>query len=99
MAHATYDNGVACIFNQGSWCSTQDHNIIMANMNYVGVLKEIIVVSYGGLCHVVMRCSWILVNTCGNATMKLNEYGSWMVNHGQRVCAHVEPYVFPLVIF
>jgi hypothetical protein len=75
MAHATYDSGVACIFSQGSWCSARDQNIIVANMHYVGVLKEIIVVSYGGLRLVVMKCSWIHVNTYGNAIMKQDEYG------------------------
>jgi hypothetical protein len=82
MAHATYDSGVACIFNQGSQCFTQDQNNIVANMHYVRVLKEIIGMSYGRLCCVVMRCSWILVNTCGNAIVKQNNYGFWMVNHG-----------------
>ncbi len=33
MVHATYDNGVAYIFNQGSWCFAQDQNIIVANMH------------------------------------------------------------------
>jgi hypothetical protein len=84
MAHATYDSGVAHIFNQGSWCYAQDQNIIMANMCYVGVLKEKIDVSHGGLRLVVMRCSWIPINTYGNAIMKQDEYGFWMVNHGRR---------------
>jgi hypothetical protein len=75
MAHATYDSGVACIFSQGSWCSARDQNIIVANMHYVGVLKEIIVVSYGGLRLVVMKCLWIHVNNRGNAIMKQDEYG------------------------
>jgi len=88
MAHATYDSGVACIFNQGSRCFAQDHNIIVANIHYVGVLKEIIVVSFGGSHLVVTRCSWILVKTHGNATMKQDEYGFWMVKHG-RECLHM----------
>jgi hypothetical protein len=44
LAHATFDSGVTCIFSQGSRCFAQDHNITVANMHYVGVLKEIIVV-------------------------------------------------------
>jgi hypothetical protein len=43
-------------------------------MHYVGVLKEIIDVSHGALRLVVMKCSWILVNTHGNATVKQDEY-------------------------
>jgi hypothetical protein len=75
MAHATYDSGAACISNQGSWCFALDQNIIVANMHHVGVLKEIIVVLFGGLRLMVMRCSWILINTRGNVTMKQDEYG------------------------
>jgi hypothetical protein len=67
-------------------------------MHYVGVLKYIIVVSYVGLHLVVMKYSWIPINTYGNAITKQDEYGFWMVNHGQRVPAHVEPYVFPSIV-
>jgi hypothetical protein len=44
--HATYDSGVTCIFKQGSHSSIRDKNIIKANLHYVGVLKEIIIMSY-----------------------------------------------------
>ncbi len=63
------------------------------------MLKKIIDVSYGGSQLVLVKWSWILVNTCGNATMKQDEYGFLMVNHGQRVSTHVELYVFPLIVF
>jgi hypothetical protein len=36
-------------------------NFVMANLNNVYVLKEIIVMSYGGLQLMVMRHSWIHV--------------------------------------
>jgi hypothetical protein len=57
--HATYDNGVACIFRQGSRSYVQDMNIVMANLHYVSMLKEIIVVSYIGQRVTLMKCSWI----------------------------------------
>jgi hypothetical protein len=44
--HTTYDNGIASIFIQGSHSSTQDRNVVMATLRYVGILKEILVVSY-----------------------------------------------------
>jgi hypothetical protein len=46
----------------------------------------------------LMKCSWIPINTRGNAIMKQNEYGFWVVNHHQRVPTHVEPYVFPSIV-
>jgi hypothetical protein len=41
----------------------------MANLHYVGVLKEIIVVSYIGQRVTLMKCSWIHVHMQGNATI------------------------------
>jgi hypothetical protein len=49
MVHATYDNGMTCIFKQSSQCFIQNKSIIVINLHYISVLKEIIVVSYGGL--------------------------------------------------
>jgi hypothetical protein len=74
MVHITYDSGVACIFKQGSWCSTQDMNIVVVNLHYVNVLKEIIVMSYGGLWLVLMKYLKIHVNIYGNDTMRQDEY-------------------------
>jgi hypothetical protein len=60
--HLTYDSRVACIFKQASHSSTMDENMVMANLNYIGVLKEILVVDYSGLLLVLFRCSWIPAN-------------------------------------
>jgi hypothetical protein len=74
--HATYDSGVACIFRQGSCSSVQDKSIVMANLHYVGVLKEIIVVSYTSQRVTFVKCSWILIHTQGNAaTVRQDEHG------------------------
>jgi hypothetical protein len=67
--HWTYDYGVACIFRQASCSSTRDENMVMVNLNYFGILKEILVVDYSCLLLVLFRCSWILANTRGNATI------------------------------
>jgi hypothetical protein len=81
--HATYDSGVACIFMQGSCSYVQDKNIVMANLHYVGVLKEIIVVSYTSQCVTFVKCSWILIHTQRNAAIvQQDEHGFWVVNHG-----------------
>lgn len=61
--HLTYDSGVACIFKQVSCSSMRDWNMVMANLNYVGVLKEILVVDYLSLQLVLFKCFWILANT------------------------------------
>jgi hypothetical protein len=47
--HLTYNVGVTCIFNQASQSSMRDQNKIIANLNYVGVLKEILLMDYSGV--------------------------------------------------
>jgi hypothetical protein len=51
------------------------------NLHYVSVLKKIIIVSYGGLQLVLMKCLWIPINTRGNAIVRQDEYGFWVMNH------------------
>jgi hypothetical protein len=65
--HNMYDNGVACVFKQGSCSFVQDKNIVMANLHYVGMLKEIIIVSYTNQRVTLMKRLWIHVHTQGTA--------------------------------
>ncbi len=92
--HLTYDFGVACIFRQAKCSSTNHENMVMANSNYVGVLKEIFVMDYSQLLLVLFRCSWIPTNTRGNATIRQDEHGFWVVNFTCWLPPMVEPYVF-----
>ncbi len=98
LMHLKYDYGVACIFRQVSRSSTKDHNMVMANLNYVGLLKEILIVDYFGLLLVLFKCSWIPTNTQGNATICQDEHGFWVVNFVHNLPLMVEPYVFPIVV-
>jgi len=75
LMHLKYDYRVACIFRQVSRSSTKDHNMVMANLNYVGLLKEILTVDYFDLLLVLFKCSWIPTNTQGNATICQDEHG------------------------
>jgi hypothetical protein len=72
--HLTKDVGVACIFHQASQSSMRDQNRIIAKLNYVGLLKEILLVDYFGLRLVLFKCSWILFKLYGNArtTVEMN---------------------------
>jgi hypothetical protein len=94
--HLTYDFGVACIFRQPSRSSTKDENMVMANLNYVNILK--VVVDYLGLLLVLFKCSWILANTQSNITIWQDEYGFWVVNFAHQLLPMVEPYVFPAIV-
>jgi hypothetical protein len=50
------------MFKQASRSLVKDQNIVVANLQYVGVLKEILVVAYSNLCVVLFHCSWIPPN-------------------------------------
>ncbi len=94
----TYDARITCIFNQVKQSSMQDQNKIIANLNYVGVLKGVLV-DYFGLCLVLFKCSWIPPNLCGNArTICQDEHGFWQVNFRCRLPPTMEPYVFPIIV-
>jgi hypothetical protein len=67
--HAMYDSGVACIFKQGGHSSIGDKNIVMANLHYVGVLKEKKLMSYTSQHVILMKCSWIPIHMQGNETV------------------------------
>ncbi len=60
--HATYDSGSASSFMQGSCSSARDRNIIIANIMYVGVLKEILLVKYLAMNRILFGGSWIPSN-------------------------------------
>jgi hypothetical protein len=98
LRYLTYGFGVACIFRQASCSSTWDQNFVMGNLNYVRVLKEILIVDYAGLPIVLFKCSWILANIRGNATIRHDEHGFWMVNLARQLSPIVEPYVFPTFV-
>ncbi len=86
-------------FNQTSQSSMWDQNKIIANLNYVGVLKEILLVDYYGLCLVLFKCSWIPPNLHGNArTICQDEHRFWQVNFQWQLPPTMEPYVLPITM-
>lgn len=97
LMHLKCDYGVAYIFRLVSCSSTKDYNMVMVNLNYVGVLKEMFVVDYFGLLLVLFKCSWIPTNTQCNATICQDEYGFWVVNFVHNLPPMVELYVFPIM--
>jgi len=99
LTHLAYNVGIACIFYQANQSSMQDQNKIIANLNYVGFLKEILLMDYFGLLLVLFNCSWIPPNLCGNArTICQDEHGFWQVKFRLWLPPTMEPYVFPITI-
>jgi hypothetical protein len=73
--HTTYDSGIACIFIQGSHSFAQDHNVVMATLRYVKILKEILVVSYVTMKWILFQTFWIPSNLQGVQSVRQDQYG------------------------
>ncbi len=96
--HMTYDNEITCIFIQGSHSSTRDYNVIITNLYYVRVLKEILVVSCATMKCILFCASWIPSNLRGAQTIQQYQYGFWLVNYVRRLPKHWQSYVFPSIV-
>jgi hypothetical protein len=94
--HTTYDSGIACIFIQGSRSSARDRNVVMATLRYVGVLKEILVVSYATMKQILFRASWIPSNLQRVQTIRQDQYGFWLINYARRLPKNSTTICFPI---
>ena len=62
----------------------------------VGILKNIILVSYGAVNPVVMEGSWIKTRDQGRRVVRKDQYGFWLVHYNCREAPdNHNPYVFP----
>jgi hypothetical protein len=62
----------------------------------VGVIKEILVVTYFNFCVVLFCCSWIPPNMWGSSsTICQDEHDFWLVNFAHQLPPMEKPYVFP----
>lgn len=86
--HVTYDSGVASL-------SSSNSNTVMD----VGVLKSILLVTYGGANFCVMKCSWIAPTDEGRRTIRKDNSGFWTVKFDARQDSRRHnPYVFPSAV-
>ena len=93
----TCDSGVAATFRRPCRASLRDRNPVMAEVEYVGQIHEIVELNYGGLCVIVLLCSWIKANYRGsNATMKKDKWGFNLVNFSRPLPFELESFAFPM---
>jgi hypothetical protein len=63
-----------------------DQRHVVANLEYVGWVEEIMEVNYGVLNTMVLLCNWVKANySRSNATIKQHEYGFTLVNFGSLI--------------
>ena len=81
--NVTFDSGIASVTEDAS---TLD----------VGILKDILLISYGKLNCVVMQGDWIKSSDQGRAAIRKDRLGFWSVLYNARDRGpHVNPFVFP----
>lgn len=94
--HSTYDSAIATIFTEPVRGDGVDNGVVEATLQYVGILKEILMVSFGALKVTLMRASWInMDNGDGVPSTVRDECGFFLVKHDRRLPPLEAPYVFP----
>ena len=95
----TSDSGVVGTFRQPCRYGLCDRRPIVANLEYIGNLEEIIEFNYRGYCTVVLLCSWVRENYRGeHATMKKDKYGFTIANFAKKILIGPESFAFPMHI-
>ena len=82
--HISFDAGVAAIFTQECRSSRADRHSVEAALNYVGIIKDIVVVDYGIHQYKVLKCSWIPPNLEGAPTIRAGTF----MDSGRRNMGH-----------
>jgi len=92
----TSDNEVASFF---SHINVDDNHHPSRQLQYVGVLKEILQLDYRTISTpiVLFQCDWVrnASDSHGNPTYKRNNVGFFMANFRHMLPEDIEPFVFP----
>ena len=95
----TCDSGIATTFHRPCRSGAGDINHVYADIEYVGNVQEIVELNYGGLCVVVLICSWVHANYRGNsATVKKDQWGFSIANFERMIPLGPESFAFPMHI-
>jgi len=92
----TQDFGGAATFRRPWQASARDRNVLDADVEYIGQVKEIVELDYRGTCIVVLVCRWVKLNYWGpNAMVKKDKWGFTLANFNS--CSHFgrESFAFP----
>ena len=92
--HVTFDSGVAELETRrnggGSPSTSAEVHLVR-----VGVLKNILVMSYGNLNIVLMVVSWVAKHTDDRPRLRRDAHGFWLANMAARPRDTANPYLLP----
>jgi hypothetical protein len=94
--HSTYDSAICTIFTETIQGGEGDPGLSEATLQYVGILKDILMVSFGALKVTLMRASWIPMHHGSETPTRIrDQFGFFLVKHEKRLPTMEAPYVFP----
>ena len=92
----TCDSGIAGTFIRPCRAGAGDRNIVMAPVEYVGNLDEIIELDYGIFTQVVLVALWVKANYRGiNATVKKDRWGFTVANFNRMLDFGEDSFALP----
>jgi hypothetical protein len=92
-----WDSCVATTFEHEYVSGPNDQRPVLAKLEYVGWLEEILELNYRVLNVVVSLCNWVKANYIGSsATVKRDEYGFTFVNFVSLNPIYDQSFAFPL---
>jgi hypothetical protein len=94
VRHVTYDSGVAELACRIPAQGPSD-SIARVELVRVGVLKNILVLTYGNLNIVLMVVSWVPKHTDELPMLRRDAYGFWIANMSARPRDTTNPYILP----
>ena len=92
----TSDSGIAATFLRECRFGLRDRNPIIAPVEYVGHLEEIVELNYNIFRQVVLIGTWVKANYRGaNATVKKDNFGFTIANFSQTIPFGRDSFAFP----
>jgi hypothetical protein len=93
----TADSGVVATFRRPFQNGQRDRNIVIASLEYVGNVEEILELDYGIVCLVVLVCTWVKANYRGpSSIIKKDRWGFTVANFESLIQPGYESFAFPL---
>jgi hypothetical protein len=91
------DSRVAATFQRSYRNSQQDRNFVMASLEYVGNVDEILELDYGTVYVIVLVYTWVKANYRGPfATIKKDRWGFNVANFESLIQLGYESFAFPI---
>jgi hypothetical protein len=96
----TNDNGIAVTFEQECVLGAKDQRPIIAKLEYVSWVEEILELNYGVFNTIVFFCNWVKTTyTRTSTTIKIDEYDFTLEDFNSLISISDQSFAFPIHVF